>query len=135
VSANRWNDPGLPVIYASANPSLAALETLANLSHPSQFGERTLLHIRLHGTLEQVSIEHVLRLRADAPPHDPELLTRELGTRWLKEKRSLVLRAPSFVMPYDHNLIINPLHPEARDGMELLSAERLRLDQRLLHTT
>lgn len=133
ISANRWNDPGLPVIYASDSASLAALETLANLSHPGQFAERTLLHIQVTGGTEQVSLQQVLRLREDAPAADPERLTREFGSRWLSQKRSLVLLVPSFVMPYDHNILINPLHPQAGTGLRLLSQERIHLDQRLLH--
>lgn len=133
VSANRWNEPGLPVIYASDSASLAALETLANLSHPAQFGERTLLGIAVHGDAERVSMQQVLRLREDAPPNDPEKLTREFGSRWLSEKRSLMLLVPSFVMPHDLNVLINPLHPQADTGISLQLQERIRLDQRLLH--
>ena len=131
VAANRWNDPGHPVVYAASNPSLAALETLANLRHPSLFGERTLLEVVLDDHVEAVSPEQLLRLREDAPPDDPELHTRRYGTRWLREKRSLVLTAPSFVMPYDLNVLINPLHPKAA-GLEIVRQERLRLDPRLL---
>ena len=131
VAANRWNEPGHPVIYAAANPSLAALEALAHLPHPSGFGERTLIEIHLDDDIETVSAEQLLRLREDAPNDDPELYTREYGTNWLREKRSLALVAPSFVMPHDRNVLINPLHPKAA-GLEIIRQERLRLDARLL---
>ena len=40
----------------------------------------------------------------------------EYGTRWLKEKKSLMLKVQSAVLPYEYehefNLIINPLHPD-----------------------
>lgn len=131
VAANRWNEPGHPVVYAACNPSLAALEALANLHHASTFGERTLLEIELHDDVEEVSLEQVLRLREDAPPEDPELHTRRYGTAWLDENRSLALLAPSFVMPHDRNVLINPLHPKAVT-LEIVRQERLRLDARLL---
>lgn len=131
AAANRWNEPGHPVIYAAANASLAALETIANLHHPSSFGERTLLEIDASGSREDVSLEQLLRLREDAPPEDPELYTRQLGTAWLQEKRSLVLTIPSFVMPYDRNVLINPLHPEAKK-LKIIRQDRVRLDSRLL---
>ena len=130
VSANRWNEPGHPVIYAAANASLAALETLAHLVHPTDFGERTILEVELPDDVESVSVEQLLRLRADAPADDPELLTRQFGTQWLREKRSLALLAPSFVMPYDRSVLINPLHENA-GRIELVRQELVRLDARL----
>ncbi|HRN17766.1 MAG: RES family NAD+ phosphorylase [Trueperaceae bacterium] len=130
VAANRWNEPGHPVLYAAANASLAALETIAHLVQPSDFGERTLIEIDLPDDVETVSAEQLLRLREDAPGDDPELLTREYGTAWLREKRSLALLAPSFVMPYDLNVLINPLHPKA-ERLEVIRQERVRLDARL----
>lgn len=134
VAANRWNEAGHPVVYAAANPSLAALETLAHLRHPGLFGERTLLEVDLEDDVERVSPEQVLRLRDDAPPDDPELHTRRYGTQWLREERSLALAAPSFVMPYDLNVLINPLHPKAAT-LAIVRRERLRLDPRILTRT
>ncbi len=130
VAANRWNEPGHPVVYAAANPSLAALETLAHLPRPGDFGERTLVEVSLNDDIEIVSLEQLLRLREDAPGDDPELYTRKYGTAWLREKRSLALLAPSFVMPYDLNVLINPLHPKA-SSLEVIRVERVRLDARL----
>jgi RES domain-containing protein len=131
VAAGRWNEPGHPVIYAASNPSLATLETIANLRHPTVFGERTLLEVGFDENTEEVSFEQLLRLREDAPADDPELHTRQYGTAWLKERRSLALIAPSFVMPYDLNVLINPLHPKAT-SLKIVRQERLRLDARLL---
>lgn len=129
--ANRWNEAGNPVIYASATASLAALETIANLDRLGAFGERTIIEIELQDDVERVSLETTLRLREDAPAEDPEELTREFGTRWLRERRSLALIAPSFVMPNDDNVLINPAHPSAR-SLKVLRKDRVRLDQRLL---
>jgi RES domain-containing protein len=41
-AAMRWNERGTPMLYCSASPSLAILETLANVD-AANFGERTLL--------------------------------------------------------------------------------------------
>ena len=131
VAAGRWNDPGYPVIYAADSASLAALETLANLATSARFGERTLLEIDVPGEAENVALEYALRLREDAPPDDPEELTRAFGTQWLKERRSLALVVPSFVMPYDHNVLINPLHEDALQ-LKVLRSDKLRIDGRLL---
>lgn len=130
-AANRWNDAGHPIIYAAINPGLATLEALANLDLPSLFGERTVLEIELEDDTETVSLEQTLRLREDGSKDDPEEHTRAYGTAWLKEQRSLALLAPSFVLPYERNVLINPLHPKA-SSLKILRKERIRLDQRLL---
>jgi hypothetical protein len=41
-------------------------------------------------------------------------LTRAAGQEWLQSGRSCVLRVPSIVVPEEHNLVMNPLHAEAR---------------------
>jgi RES domain-containing protein len=128
--ANRWNDVGHPVIYGSATASLAALEVLAGLDRPSAFGERTVLEIELDDEAEEVSLEMTLRLREDASGLDPEEHTRAFGTAWLKEKRSLALVVPSFVMPLERNVLINPLHPRAA-SLKIVRSDRIRLDQRI----
>ena len=40
----------------------------------------------------------------------------EYGTRWLKQKKELMLKVQSVLLPYEYdyefNLILNPLHPD-----------------------
>lgn len=131
MAASRWNEAGHPVIYAAINPSLAALETLAQLRSPERFGERTVILFQFDGDVEEVSLEQVVRLREDSPAEDPEMLTRQFGSQWLREKRSLALLVPSFVMPFDRNVLVNPLHQDA-GTLQVIKKELLRLDARLL---
>lgn len=131
MAASRWNEAGHPVIYAAISPSLAALETLAQLRSPERFGERTVILFQFDGDVEEVSLEQVVRLREDSPAEDPEMLTRQFGSQWLREKRSLALLVPSFVMPFDRNVLVNPLHQDA-GTLQVIKKELLRLDARLL---
>ena len=36
---------------------------------------------------------------------------KEIGDRWLDEGRTLILKAPSVVVPLEMNLMFNPAHP------------------------
>jgi RES domain-containing protein len=47
---------------------------------------------------------------------DPAVLpvTRALGDTWLEERRSVVLRVPSAIVPSEWNALLNPLHPAFR---------------------
>ena len=42
-----------------------------------------------------------------APPS-----TRDLGSRWVAESRSVVLRVPSIVVNGEFNYLLNPRHPD-----------------------
>jgi RES domain-containing protein len=55
----------------------------------------------------------------------------DLGSRWVVENRSLILRVPSAVVPGDFNILINPSHPEIRE-VKIKSVEPYELDKRLL---
>ena len=39
--------------------------------------------------------------------------TRPRGEQFLKANDACVLRVPSIVLPEEHNLVFNPLHPDA----------------------
>jgi RES domain-containing protein len=38
--------------------------------------------------------------------------TRELGSRWVADSRSVVLRVPSIVVDGEFNYLLNPRHPD-----------------------
>ena len=129
--AARWNKVGQPILYTAANPSLATLEITVHVG-ADLFGERTLLELSLPtGSIEIVSEQAFIQLLRNAPANDLEQETRAFGTSWLREKRSLILEVPSFVMPIERNYILNPLHPEF-GKVETVRRELVTLDPRLL---
>lgn len=126
----RWHHKGQPVHYAASNASLALLEVLVHETSES-FRERTLLQLELDDDTESVTPQRLLRLLADAPPGAPEKGTRDFGTTWLAEQRSLALLVPSIVMPYEQNIVINPAHPRA-ESLRIAHSDVISLDQRLV---
>ena len=54
--------------------------------------------------------------REDLPPawrRDPAPQSvKNLGDRWVRTARSLVLQVPSAVVPSESNYLINPSHPD-----------------------
>lgn len=128
--AARWHHRGHPILYAASNPSLALLEILVHID-PRRFREQTLLRLEFKDDVERVSRAQLVQLLRDAPAHAPEARTRDYGSAWLREKRSLALVVPSFVMPFDDNVLLNPLHPRA-EGIRIAVRERITLDERLV---
>jgi RES domain-containing protein len=38
--------------------------------------------------------------------------TKDVGTAWLKSKRTAVLAVPSVLVPHERNYLLNPKHPD-----------------------
>jgi RES domain-containing protein len=43
-----------------------------------------------------------------------ETVTRAIGDDWLDQTRSLFLSVPCAIVPETENVLINPLHPDAK---------------------
>lgn len=129
-ATGRWNELGTRMVYAATTASLVTLEVLVHVP-PALFGERTLVQIDVPDVLpEQVSVQMMLSLLRDARDPEREDGTRAYGSAWVRENRSLLLQVPSMVIPHEHNVLINPLHPDA-PAVRVVSTERFRLDRRL----
>lgn len=121
----RWNSPGVPMVYAASSLSLAAFEVLVHL--PPQMR-------RAGGFPALMAV--CLDLPDDLPnwlsPTDltSQTQTRSIGDGFVKAGHDLTLRVPSFVIPQDWNLLINPRHPD----MAVVTVEALepfQFDDRL----
>ncbi|MGH9851922.1 MAG: RES family NAD+ phosphorylase [Blastocatellia bacterium] len=106
----RWNEKGVPVVYASATLSLAALEVLVHHRVPlppqdfvaisADFPQR----VRLE-TIEEARLPR--DWQADPPPRE----LQQIGSEWARSLRSLVLVVPSALISQEFNYLINPRHP------------------------
>ncbi len=56
--------------------------------------------------------------------------TRPLGNRWLSENKSVALVLPSVVIPLEHNVLLNPAHPQF-DGVATIDCKPFFFDPRL----
>ncbi len=55
----------------------------------------------------------------------------DIGSQWVRERRSLILRVPSVVVEGDFNILINPAHP-GMAGVTIYAIAPYELDKRLL---
>ena len=101
-----WNEKGIPALYTSSSLSLAALEILVHTD--KSLPPVNMAYVKIYVPDEMFSMK-ILRLKDDEVPV-------EYGTKWLKEKRGLMLKVPSVILPYEYdhefNLILNPLHED-----------------------
>ena len=104
----RWNSPGVRVVYVSEHQSTAALEVFANRVPFILDEEYKAFHLEWADSLtERFSAEKLPdNWRVLPPPAE----TREIGDRWVRERRSAVLALPSVISPADTNFLLNPEH-------------------------
>jgi RES domain-containing protein len=125
----RWNPKGIPMLYTSANSSLAILEKLVHLNLDLIPENLRIVEISLG---EDVQVERLdpscLQEGWNEFP-SPDYLA-EYGRDWILAKRSMVLEVPSAINRLDSNYLVNPEHPD-REKIEILKIHPLNLDKRL----
>jgi RES domain-containing protein len=104
----RWNPRGYRVAYAAEHLSLAVLEILVHTQDRKKLEDYRLITLEIPDTFTSTLDEDTL------PSGWQEALevTREHGRAWVEAGRSVALLAPSVIIPGEHNVLINPLHPD-----------------------
>ena len=113
LSGGRWNRPGSAMLYCASNVSLAVLETFVHLKAGGLPLNRYLVEL----TIPEPVWKSATTLAPppvgwDAIPAGKVSLDE--GDRWIKSGRSAVLIVPSAIVAEECNVLINPLHPDAR---------------------
>ncbi len=106
----RWHHRGAPVVYLAETPSGALLESCVHTSANDIPPHYTLLGVSVPAS---VSLEEVNAKALAEDWREQYEVTREIGSRWLREKRSCLLRIPSALVPHTFNVMLNPQHAHA----------------------
>jgi RES domain-containing protein len=119
----RWHRGAKPVIYASLEPALAALEALAHAKRP--LPTLALLKLRLR------NVDH--RTVRGLPPNwrHAKHITRRIGEDWLARGREGALFVPSALCTVASNVLIASDRVHAGD-LVVRRVETFRFDKRLL---
>lgn len=126
----RWNQKGTAILYTASSAALATVELLAHVDSNLQPSDLRLVFIEVPDSASSLTID------SESLPEDwrtfpsPAALA-EIGTRWAVSRRSLILRVPSAVVVDDHNLLLNPAHPEF-SGVRIDKDTAYGFDERLL---
>lgn len=133
IYGGRWNPEGVPLVYTSASPELALLETLVHLDGTpfSDLPPYVLVTIAVpDGAIETIA-------ETDLPPDwqqqpAPTELSRFLLPRLQPGNPYVGFAVPSVVLPGSpsRNVLLNPLHP-LMSQVQVVSATPLVFDERL----
>ena len=129
-AGGRWNPKGYPILYTSATPELALLETVAHLN-PLYLPSFYLL------VLDIPDPHHLVRL-ADLPPNwqdeqQNEVLQAYLWD-WLNQPDTLCVSVPSAIVDRSRNYLLHTLHPSFKDAVKIVENVPFPVDGRLLKT-
>lgn len=135
-SDGRWHtaSPGKRIVYFSEHPAVALLETLANLKgNPALFPEKyQLIEVQVEDDVCSV-VTALSDNKGNAFALDaPMAACRRAGDAWLKSKTSALVAVPSFPSPRSMNILLNPLHPDAKKVI-VRECSYIRYDKRLFH--
>ncbi len=129
--SNRWNRDGQFVIYTSESRSLSTLEMLVHRSkiNPNITYDLMVISIVDEDDLfEEISIKSLPENWRTLAAYDD---LQSIGSEWYEEKRSLVLKIPSVIIPQESNLMINTEHPDFTKKVKLLKNEPFVFDPRI----
>jgi len=130
IAGGRWNLKGTAVLYTAESRALATVEYLVHV--PIAIIPRNL---RMAAIDVPDAAPRIVVATNDLPldwnryPPPPELAT--IGTDWILKNSHLLLYVPSAVVPGEHNVLINPLHPDMKH-VKIVNVEVYKFDKRLL---
>ena len=127
INGGRWNLPGLPALYTSEHISLCVLEMLVNITLPESQLNYYLLQIQIPDSNKTALISNKkLKINWE----DDEDYTRFMGTEFLKNKQSLLLKVPSAVINEENNYLVNPFHTDFKK-VHIIRSHAFKFDNRL----
>jgi RES domain-containing protein len=107
----RWNHPGTGLVYCSSTLSLAALEYFLNLEPLLAPRDLVAIPAEIPADTSRSELASALLPQDWRSYPAPERL-RDLGDGWVRSGESAVLFVPSAVIPREHNVLLNPAHPD-----------------------
>jgi len=121
----RWNSSGNSMLYTSSRRSLAMLEILVHWQRPTPPPDYVVVVLFVPDTLATTHIPYT--------PHDWQVeqqWSKDTGDSWLNEKKTLLMRVPSVIVPSEWNYLINATHPDAK-SIKVIHIEPFQFDNRL----
>lgn len=122
----KWHFAGVPLVYTATSGALAALEMLVHMDLRHAPDDLVLINAEVPNNL--ISEAHNIPVGWDYVPANH--ISREIGTQWQRNNRSVALRVPSVIMPSEDNVLLNPQHSDFAQ-VTIGNAELFTFDPRL----
>jgi len=126
-AAGRWNLRNVPVLYACSTVSLSMTEYLCIKGTSLLTTKWSLATYEVDQEIPMLE-KDTLPVEWDSRPHP--LTTQLFGDGWVRNKTSVGLKVPSARLvlsayPREHNLLLNPFHPDFLKRVKVKRVEDL----------
>lgn len=129
ITGGRWNSKGIVIVYTSESRALCTVEIAVHMPLGMIPEDYKIISIEIP---EQVSVEEIFAI--DLPEgwnSMPDMSrTRQIGDRFIHDMKFPVIKVPSAVIQDEHNILINPKHPDSK-LITIKSIEPYNFDKRL----
>jgi RES domain-containing protein len=131
-ASNRWNKRGEFVIYTGGSRSLSTLELVV---HRNFIKPDIIYKVMIISVPDSDSLIKTIQIN-DLPKNwrqfEAYSKLQDIGSEWIKNKSSLILKVPSAIIPQEYNYIINTEHADFKENVKLIRTEKYFWDERLL---
>jgi RES domain-containing protein len=109
LAGGRWNSKGTPMIYAAESRALCVAELAMHLPLGLVPQDYSFVSFTIPDNIPVLQLsKKQLPTNWNEYPHPNE--TQEIGDRFIRENKFLVMRVPSVVVYEEYNYLINPRH-------------------------
>lgn len=129
VYGGRWNEKGVAVVYTSESRALAALEFLVHTPMALAPKDLSIMTIHIPDSIKPKPID-LAHLPKNWDMHPAPDALAQIGSQWARSNASLLLKVPSVLINEEHNIIINPNHPDFKHLKA--SSDKFNFDDRYL---
>jgi len=129
----RWNLAGQYVIYTGGSLALSCLEKLAHTTGTSLYAgdfSVTIFDIPNILKIKEITINELIKLNADWHKVINYPITQNVGSTWLQNQDTAVLKVPSAIIELEYNYLFNPAHPDFQK-IKISTVNKFTFDSRL----
>lgn len=113
LASGRWHSKGRPVVYCTEHPATALLENLVHIEIDAEDRPEQFQVLKISGP-DSLSLDNVDKAELAADWRENLSKTQTVGDAWLSKGRSLLLKVLSVLVPETFNVLVNPMHRQAR---------------------
>ncbi|CAN5439844.1 hypothetical protein BH10BAC5_BH10BAC5_27580 [soil metagenome] len=127
----RWNFEGQFVIYTGSSRSLSTLELIVYRKYIKPDVNYKVMVVSIADEDDLVTSLHTKDLPENWRTPEAYSNLQEIGSKWYRGKKTLVLKVPFAVIPKEYNYVINTNHKDFSKKVHLVRTEDFFWDKRL----
>jgi len=128
-TGGRWNSKGVAMVYTSESRALCTAEIAVHIPLGIMPKDFKLITVEIPDSIKifELSVNDLPK-DWNSIPHSGK--TQELGDKFIRENKHVVMKVPSAVVQDDFNYLINSNHKDAKN-VKIIKLESFVFDQRM----